>query len=163
RSWRIAFVAPLSSSVVYPASVAACVRPCSNETQAGVRNGRIAIAITTTAAAMAVASAARRSGRGRGTGAWESERVANARARTAPRASVLERPGLLPPAGDRQVRRRLHVQLQRGPMDPRPERVEIEAEDVGEAVDPALHQELMIIGPEARQVEHQRLVAPCED
>src|SRR5207253_6894867 len=58
---------------------------------------------------------------------------------------------------------RLHVELDGGPPDPVAEGVEVEGEDVPETVDPGLHQELMVVRAEAREVEHQRLVPPRED
>ena len=45
----------------------------------------------------------------------------------------------------------------------RPEPVGVEVEDVAQALDAGLDEELVLVGPEAREVEHQRLVAPLQD
>src|SRR5689334_12259111 len=77
--------------------------------------------------------------------------------------SVLEGARLVPPAGHDQVLRRIDVELERGAVESIAEGVRVQAEDVPEALDPRLHEELVIIRPKAREVQHQRLVAPGKD
>ena len=44
-----------------------------------------------------------------------------------------------------------------------PKVVEVELEDVVQTLDAGLDHQLVLVGPEAREVEHQRLVAPDQD
>src|SRR5215213_201426 len=82
---------------------------------------------------------------------------------TANRSLLLERPRLLPPALNHQVRRGLGVELDRRSPQSLPERVEIEGEDVAQALDPGLDQELVLVRSKSSEIEQERLVAPGED
>src|SRR6185369_14107908 len=76
---------------------------------------------------------------------------------------LLEGPGLIPPPPERQVRRWLEIQLRRAAGDALLERLEVDREDVPDALEAALHEEAVLGGPEAGEIEHERLVAPGVD
>src|SRR6185369_2372614 len=148
RSARIASVAVRRSPSLYPVHAAAWARPCSKPTQAGDRNGRIAIATMTSAAAMPTTRDVR-----------APVRVCIGR----PRLLLLEGPRLLPPGVDHEVRGGGPIELLRRAAQLAPERLEVRREDVVQALDPGLDEQLVLVRPEPREVEHQRLVPPVED
>src|SRR3954449_3959953 len=83
--------------------------------------------------------------------------------RPATRPLFRERVRLVPPALDHQVRRWLHLELVRAARKPRLERRQVHLEDVVEALEAALAEQLVLGRPEPGEVEHLRLVAPLED
>ena len=62
------------------------------------------------------------------------------RSPTAPASSLFQSLGLLPPALDDDVERKLHVELQRGSDEAQPEARKVETEDVAKALYVRLHQ-----------------------
>src|SRR5947199_1297633 len=129
----------------------ACAWP--NATQAGVRNGRIASATMTSAVAMPITRAA------------SAPRIASIRRRWYPVCParppagarvtllrLLERPRLLPPGLDHEVRRRLDADLRGCGGDPPAERVEVDREHVPESLDPGLDEQLVLVLAEPREV-----------
>src|SRR4029077_3685613 len=84
-------------------------------------------------------------------------------ARHTRRLLVLERPRLVPPTLHLEVGRCLHLELPGALVDPCPELVEIEYQDVAQTLDPGLDEQLVLCGPEARKIQHQGLVTPLAD
>src|SRR3954451_16506929 len=76
---------------------------------------------------------------------------------------LFQRPRLVPPGLDHEVRRRLDADLAGGRRDPCAERPEVHREQVVQAVDPGLDEQLVLVLAEPGEVQHQRLVAPCPD
>src|SRR5215207_831553 len=74
-----------------------------------------------------------------------------------------ERVCLVPPALDGEVIRRLDLQLVRAARQALAERLQVHREDVAKALEAALAEEAMLVGPEAREVQHLGLVPPQED
>ena len=108
RSSRISLVTSARSPVVKPVHAAAWARPCSNHTQTGFRNGRIASATMTRAAATPVTRAARAPRRE----CHQAPMVpvcgpGPSSGRPGDGSRLLEGARLLPPGLDHQVRRRL--------------------------------------------------------
>ena len=122
-------------SAVKPVQAAACARSCSKATHCGLRNGRIVTRDDDDRGREADQD-------GRGTAADGVHGVILARlAVEVPagprRLLVLERPRLVPPALEGEVAGRVHPEFGRGAPDALAERVEVEVEDVLEALDPA--------------------------
>src|SRR3954447_4483541 len=164
RSARTESVTCRSVASSKPVHAAASARPCSNATHHGLRKSGIATARITTAVERASTNDPSRpltvsipaSSHARGT---DVRRTPERR----PRSLLLERPGLLPPAVHRQLVGRVDAELPGRPPKPFPEALGIERKDVAQPLDPRLDEQLVLVGTEAREVEHQRLVAPHQD
>src|ERR1700690_4659840 len=81
----------------------------------------------------------------------------------APPSFLLQRLRLLPPAFELEVRRRLDLEVVRRLAHPGAEVVEAQREQVLEAHDARLQEQLLLGRSDAGQVQQQRLVAPFVD
>ena len=73
---------------------------------------------------------------------------------------VFERARLIPPAFDGEIGRRRLVQFPRALVQALAECIQREVQDVAKPLDARLDEQLVLIRAKAREVEHERLVAP---